>query len=161
MRIGREDKTGVTPAPQEPVLLVVPVFSPLCNLAFALRRAVFVEEQGIPEKDEFDAHDLTALHVVAVAQGAVVATLRLIRHAEAVQISRLAVRRDCRGRGWGGKLLTFALARAREAGLDRAWLNAQADKTGFYVRYGFLPEGGQFIEDGLPHRRMCNFRSSA
>ena len=59
-------------------LLFVPVFSPLGNLAFALRREVFVIEQQIAEAEEFDAHDLTARHLVAVKDGQVVGTLRLI-----------------------------------------------------------------------------------
>ena len=57
--------------------LTVPVFSTLCNAAFALRREVFVIEQQIPESEEFDADDLTATHLVAIAAGNVVGTLRI------------------------------------------------------------------------------------
>src|SRR5690606_6903037 len=50
-------------------LLAVPVFSPLCNLGFALRREVFVVEQQVPEELEHDADDLTATHLVGVMDG--------------------------------------------------------------------------------------------
>ena len=32
---------------------------------FDLRRTVFIEEQGIPEAEEFDAYDATARHLLA------------------------------------------------------------------------------------------------
>jgi predicted GNAT family N-acyltransferase len=70
-------------------ILAVPVFSPLCNLAFALRRAVFIEEQRVAD-DEFDAHDLTATHFVAILEGAVVGTLRLIEMPDHIKIGRVA-----------------------------------------------------------------------
>src|SRR5690606_22056256 len=42
----------------ELTLMVVPAFSPVCNLGFALRREVFILEQGVPEDIEHDADDL-------------------------------------------------------------------------------------------------------
>ena len=41
--------------------------------ALALRHEVFVVEQRVPLDEEVDAHDETALHLVAVDDGAVVA----------------------------------------------------------------------------------------
>ncbi len=72
-------------------ILIVPVFSPLANLAFALRREVFLVEQRVAD-DEFDADDLTAIHVVAIAGGAVVGTLRIIRLPEHVKIGAAYVK---------------------------------------------------------------------
>jgi len=59
----------------EAAVLTVPVFSTLCHEAFRLRRAVFIGEQHVPEDLEFDAADLTAHHVVAIAGGEVYGTL--------------------------------------------------------------------------------------
>jgi predicted GNAT family N-acyltransferase len=117
-------------------ILTVPVYSPLCNLAFALRRAVFLDEQQVQD-EEFDELDRTATHFVAIVAGDVVGTLRLIETAEHTKIGRVAVAKSARGAGIGRQLMQFAMAFAREKGQSRFWLNAQADKAGFYQSVGF------------------------
>lgn len=72
----------------ETTILSVPVFSMLCNEAFRLRRAVFVHEQKVPEAEEFDADDLSAL-----TAGEVSGTLRVIYAEEHVKIGRVAASR--------------------------------------------------------------------
>lgn len=119
-----------------PTIVQVPVFSPLCNLAFALRRAVFIEEQQVAD-DEFDSHDLTATHFVAIVDGAVVGTLRLIEMPDHIKIGRVAVAKSARGLGLGRLLMRHAMDHARAAGHVRFALNAQHDKTGFYETFGF------------------------
>ena len=121
-----------------PTILTVPVFSPLCNLAFTLRRAVFIEEQQVAD-DEFDAYDLTATHFVAILDGAVVGTLRLIASPEHMKIGRVAVAKPARGLGIGRQLMRHAMDHARAAGHGRFALNAQHDKAGFYRTFGFHP----------------------
>jgi predicted GNAT family N-acyltransferase len=122
----------------ELTILEVPVFSPLCNLAFALRRQVFIEEQQVQD-EEFDEFDRTATHFVAIMNGAVVGTLRLIETPDHIKIGRVAVSRTVRGGGIGKKLMQHAMDHARAEGHTRFALNAQADKTGFYATLGFHP----------------------
>lgn len=119
-----------------PTILAVPVFSPLCNLAFALRREVFIDEQQVQD-EEFDAYDLTATHFVAIAAGAVVGTLRLIETPDHIRIGRVAVARLARGNGIGRALMQHAMDHARAAGHSRFALSAQHDKTRFYESLGF------------------------
>ena len=45
--------------------------------SYAIRREVFVEEQGVPETEEFDSYDEEAVHVVAFDGDKAVATARL------------------------------------------------------------------------------------
>jgi predicted GNAT family N-acyltransferase len=117
-------------------ILTVPVYSPLCNLAFALRRAVFIDEQQVQD-EEFDEHDRTATHFVAITAGDLVGTLRLIETSEQVKIGRVAVARSARGSGIGRQLMQHAMDFARGRGQSRFALNAQADKAGFYAALGF------------------------
>lgn len=138
-------------------ILTVPPFSTLCNAAFALRREVFVWEQKVPEAEEHDADDLTATHFVAVAEGEVVGTLRLIDKPEHVKIGRVAVRHAFRGRGIARQMMLAAMEHARAAGRDRFYLTAQTDKLGFYERLGFVAFGPEFDDAGMPHRAMRNY----
>lgn len=133
----------------------VPVFSSLGNLAFALRREVFVIEQRIPEAEEFDVLDLTARHLVAVAAGHVVGTLRLIACEGYVKIGRVAVGQAFRGRGIAAAMMRHAMADAARAGSLTFRLDAQVDKLAFYERLGFVAHGEEFDDgSGILHRAM-------
>lgn len=138
-------------------ILTVPPFSTLCNAAFALRREVFVWEQKVPEAEENDADDLTATHFVAVVDGEVVGTLRLLDKPEHIKIGRVAVRQAFRGQGIAKAMIHAAMTHAREAGRDRFYLTAQSDKLGFYERLGFAAFGPEFIDGGMPHRAMRSY----
>lgn len=138
-------------------ILSVPAFSTLCNAAFAVRREVFVLEQKVPEEEEHDAYDFTATHFVAISDGEVVGTLRLIILDEHVKIGRVAVRAACRGRGIAKAMIKAAMRYSRELGHQRFYLTAQSDKLGFYESLGFVAFGPEFIDGGMPHRAMRDY----
>ena len=138
-------------------ILVVPPFSDLGNAAFALRREVFVIEQKVPPVVENDADDLTATHWVAIADGDVVGTLRVLDKPEHCKIGRVAVRQGRRGQGIARALMLAAMERARSGGSDRFYLTAQIDKIGLYERLGFKAFGPQFEDGGMPHRAMRTY----
>lgn len=138
-------------------ILSVPVFSTLCNAAFALRREVFVWEQKVPEEDEMDDYDLTATHFAAIEDGEVVGTLRLIFLDEHVKIGRVAVRQSFRGRGIAKALLRTAMSYASGKGQDKFYLGAQSDKLAFYESLGFVAFGPEFEDGGMPHRAMRTY----
>jgi predicted GNAT family N-acyltransferase len=140
-----------------PTILVVPPFSTLCNAAFALRRDVFVREQNVPEAEEHDAYDLTAIHLVAIMDGEVVGTLRVIDLPEHSKIGRVAVHRAFRGRGIARQMMLAAMEDARARGRDRFYLTAQSDKLGFYEKLGFVAFGPEFPDGGMPHRAMRTY----
>ncbi len=139
-------------------LLTVPVFSTLANAAFALRREVFVIEQQIPEAEEFDADDFTATHVVAIASGNVVATLRIIWTPEHVKLGRVVVSQLWRGQGISTRLLRYAMDLARDKGETRFYLTAQHDKLAVYEKLGFIAFGAPFDDgSGILHLRMKTY----
>jgi predicted GNAT family N-acyltransferase len=138
-------------------ILRVPPFSTLCNAAFGLRREVFVHEQKVPEAEELDAYDLTATHFVAVADGEVVGTLRLVDAGAYTKIGRVAVRQIFRGQGVAKALMVHAMEHARSGGQTKFELAAQADKLGFYEKLGFVAYGEMFDDAGIPHKAMRNF----
>lgn len=142
-------------------ILIVPVFSTLCNAAFAVRREVFVWEQKVPEAEEHDADDLTATHFVAVIEGEVVGTLRLITKPEHIKIGRVAVRQPFRDRGVAKAMMVAAMEHARGFGQDRFYLTAQSDKLVFYEKLGFVAYGPEFEDGGMPHRAMRTYDLSS
>ncbi|TCO78901.1 putative GNAT family N-acyltransferase [Plasticicumulans lactativorans] len=119
---------------------------------YAVRHAVFVEEQGVPVELEQDHWDALSRHVlVRAADGTPVATGRLLPDGH---IGRLAVLRAWRGQGLGQALMARLVELAREAGLREVVLNAQLRAEPFYAALGFVAEGDTFIEAGIAHRVM-------
>jgi len=121
-----------------------------------LRRAVFIQEQGVPEELEWDEADQTALHGLTVnALGMPLATGRLLAPAPGVaRIGRLAVHAAMRGSGLGQNMVARLMAAARDRGDREVVLDAQCQAQGFYVGLGFVARGPVFMEAGIEHVEM-------
>lgn len=118
----------------------------------AVRRAVFIDEQGVPEALEWDAADAASLHFLVVdGAGQAIGCARLLPDGH---IGRMAVLPGWRGRGVGRALLAAVLetAQARRHGTLR--LSAQTHAAGFYSRAGFVAVGREYEEAGIPHIAM-------
>lgn len=124
------------------------------DAALALRRQVFVREQGIPPRLETDSRDDDALHLVAIRDQEVIGTCRVVIDRRTAKLGRLAVKLDARGAGAGAALVQAAEVQARAAGAGRIALHAQAHATGLYAALGFVPLGAPFREAGIEHLRM-------
>jgi GNAT superfamily N-acetyltransferase len=61
----------------------------------------------------------------------------------------MATAPEARGRGVGAALLAACVEHARARGGRRVWCNARVTAEGFYLRAGFVPEGGRFDIPGL------------
>ncbi|MEQ9258696.1 MAG: GNAT family N-acetyltransferase [Roseovarius sp.] len=121
----------------------------------ALRRAVFIEEQGVPEAVEQDGRDGEAHHVLAVLGGVPVGCARLLVSGETGKIGRVCVLKAERGKGIGAALVSAAVAHLQALGLRRAELGAQTYALGLYEKLGFRAYGAEFADaGGQPHRMM-------
>ncbi len=119
-----------------------------------LRFEVFVREQGVPQALEMDAFDAVSLHALAIdAAGNAIGTGRLLPDGH---IGRMAVLRQWRDQGVGTALLRHLMAAGSRAGVRRLRLNAQSGAASFYARFGFVADGPEFIEAGIPHISMVN-----
>lgn len=123
--------------------------------AFAVRRAVFVDEQGVPEERELDGKDETATHIVAYDGPDPVGTARLREYDEATgKVERVAVLESRRGEGLGATLMDAMEEEARTAGYDALRLHAQVPVVPFYEALGYEVTSEEFEEAGIPHREM-------
>ena len=129
--------------------------------ARAVRTAVFVVEQNIPVELEWDTWDDLSLHAVVFdAARNAVGTGRLLpvsfdpATATTGHIGRMAVRAEARRHGIGGVILQALMGAAPAQGFRDIVLHAQSYVAPFYARHGYLIEGEEFIEAGIPHRTM-------
>lgn len=121
----------------------------------ALRRAVFIEEQGVSEAEELDDKDAGALHLLARRDGRPVGTARILLQGDTGKIGRVCVLAQARGTGLGAALIRAALDALRDRpGITRAKLGAQTHALGFYEKLGFTAFGPVYDDAGIPHRDM-------
>ena len=137
------------------------------DAVYALRHVVFVLGQDVPAELERDELDTTADHVVALQEGEVVGTGRLVDGHIDEQgvlepasagtvgtIGRMAVSETARGSGIGRSLLDLLVLKAVERGLPAVELHAQLHARGFYEQAGFTPYGELYLEAGIEHIGM-------
>jgi predicted GNAT family N-acyltransferase len=127
------------------------------DTAYAIRHAVFVEEQGIPAELEIDDYDPIAEHALAFVDGQCVATARIYldeQDTSKAKIGRMAVLKDFRGQGIGTALLGEAIRVGMMQGVSIFELHAQQSAAPFYAKLQFKADGAMFDEVGIPHQRM-------
>jgi ElaA protein len=131
--------------------------------ALQVRRAVFIEEQGVDEAIEIDEHDAdpasvsSCIHVLARLDGRPVATGRLLLGdgpEHEAHIGRVAVLASQRRLGTGRAIMAALHDLARGLGYRDVGLSAQSHAVGFYEGLGYAAQGDEYFEAGIPHREM-------
>ncbi len=122
--------------------------------ALALRSRVFCDEQGVSFEADQDRRDPEATHIVAVDEGAVIGTCRLLFRGQIARLGRLAVERDRRGDGVAAAILREADRVAGEAGAESIALHAQTYALALYESAGYEEYGPTFVEEGIEHVAM-------
>ena len=113
--------------------------------ALALRSRVFCEEQGVSFEADQDGRDPEATHIVAVDDGAVIGTCRLLFRGP---VARLG------GDGIAAAILREADRIAADAGAASIALHAQTYALPLYESAGYHQYGPTFVEEGIEHVAM-------
>ena len=124
------------------------------DACLAVRREVFVDEQGVSEAEEVDGKDPEAIHILAKSAEAAVGAARVLNFGSTAKIGRVCVLKSHRGTGLGITLIEACHEAARSRGATRAILGAQLSALGFYERLGYRAYGDVFDDAGIDHRMM-------
>lgn len=124
--------------------------------ALAVRRSVFIEEQGVPAAAEVDEHEAQAHHFVAFnPSGIACGAARWRQTANGAKLERFAVLQQERRRSVGRRLLIAVMEDVERVAPDQiSYLHAQIDVVNFYVKHGFEPYGETFVECDIIHQAM-------
>jgi len=118
----------------------------------SVRRAVFIEEQNVPENIDFDGSDTDYIHVLAWDKNnRPVGTARINRKG---RIGRMAVLKNYRRQGIGRKMIQTLMDYGRKNSITDFHVSSQITATGFYKKMGFEPTGEEFIEAEIKHINM-------
>ncbi|MEM6677242.1 MAG: GNAT family N-acetyltransferase [Pseudomonadota bacterium] len=122
----------------------------------ALRVEVFIAEQGISAADEQDGEDGRCRHWIAHRGTETLGALRIKPvgpdGGHGAKIQRVVVARRARGTGLGGRFMRTVIAALDDG--HPVWLESQTSAVSFYERLGFVAEGPEFMDAGIPHLRM-------
>jgi ElaA protein len=123
--------------------------------AVAIRRRVFIEEQGVPEADELDGKDGERTHFLARdAAGRAIGCASQRPYGAQHKVERVAVLPELRGTGLGRDLMHAVEAHARATGARDLVLHAQTAVVAFYEKLGWQRIGARFFEAGIEHQKM-------
>jgi predicted GNAT family N-acyltransferase len=122
---------------------------------FALRKTIFIEEQGVREALEMDGLDDQATLILAKFKSKPIgcARYRLLDHY--VKVERVGVLQEFRGQGIGQAIMRFIEQEiASSSPVLTIKLHAQDHAIPFYHHLGYQDIGEPFYEAGILHQAM-------
>jgi predicted GNAT family N-acyltransferase len=120
-----------------------------------IRNKVFIEEQNINKKLEYDDKKVNAIYIVAKINLITIGTARYRSTQFGMKLERFAVLKEYRGLGVGKSLVSFLKKTLKSE--KNLYLNSQKEVAGFYKKLGFKIRGDVFYEAKIPHYKMVLF----
>lgn len=117
-----------------------------------IRNKVFIEEQNINKKLEYDDKKVSAIYIVAKINLIAIGTARYRSTEIGMKLERFAVLKEYRGLGVGKSLVSFLIKILKSE--KNLYLNSQKKVAGFYKKLGFKIRGDVFYEAKIPHYKM-------
>lgn len=125
------------------------------ELAFSIRRKVFVEEQGVPIHLELDEYDKNAVHFIVYDQDQAIAAARLREIESKIgKVERVCVLKPYRGKKLGVLIMKKVEEYAKEQNFKKLKLHAQSYAVPFYEKLNFVVTSPEFLDAHIPHRAM-------
>lgn len=123
---------------------------------YAIRKEVFVEEQEVDQRDEFDAFEHSSRHFLARINGKPAGAARWRTTEKGCKLERFAVMPGARELGIGSALMKAILADIEnEKGKSQhLYLHAQLKAIPLYEKFGFKKVREQFEECNIQHFQM-------
>lgn len=122
-----------------------------------LREQVFIIEQKSIYPD-LDNKDQKAIHILAKSNGKIIAYSRIFKsgdYFETASIGRVVADKSFRNQKLGYTLMQNSIQEVKNRFSEEViTISAQCYLLGFYQSLGFEPIGEEYLEDGIPHKKM-------
>ncbi len=119
-----------------------------------LRSAVFVVEQDCVYPD-LDGKDKKALHILGLKNNTIVAYTRVFKPGDyfnEASIGRVVVAQNERQYKYGYEIMNTSIKAIKDFYNETTIkLSAQTYLKPFYNNIGFIEDGEEYLEDGIPH----------
>lgn len=127
----------------------------LAEIAFAIRREVFVVEQFVDPVLEYDEYEDTAIHYLLFLDEVPVTTARWRETGKGIKLERFATLKEYRNKGIGNKILDRVMEDVLSL-KKPIYLHSQVNAISLYERNGFVKEGEMFVEADIQHYLMTH-----
>ena len=124
------------------------------NDAYTIRRIVFIDEQQVPEEEEFDQYENESIHVVLYETQNPIGNGRFRTIDGIGKVERICVLESARNKGAGKVIMEKMEQIARSEGISKLKLNAQTHAEKFYKNIGYTTVSDIFMDAGIPHVAM-------
>jgi predicted GNAT family N-acyltransferase len=128
------------------------------SLARSIRNIVFVREFNVPAEIEIDEYEDSSFHFLALDdQNTPCGTARWRFTDKGIKLERIAVLKEYRNSGLGGKLVEALLKDIQEHSDSpgkEIYLHSRVEAMNLYLRHGFMKTGPEFSEGGIQHYKM-------
>lgn len=127
------------------------------EVAFRIRREVFVEEQKVPEDEEYDQFEDSSRHILAMVENVPAGTARWRFTENGIKLERFAVLASQRRKGVGIALVEKVLEDIQnhpEGKGKLLYMHAQLSAVSLYQKFNFKKEGDIFEECDIQHYKM-------
>lgn len=124
--------------------------------AYAIRRKVFIEEQGVSEELELDGSDALCLHLLVFKKEIPIATGRILMEGNKCVLGRVAVLKAYRKQKYGQLVMKMLIRTSYNMGAGMQYVHAQAHASDFYKKLGFIAYGNPFLEANIYHISMMH-----
>ena len=123
------------------------------EMAFSIRRHVFVYEHNVDPELEHDEYESSAWHYLLFKDEQPVATARWRETDNGIKLERFATLTEYRNRRLGAVILKRVMADVLLLSKP-IYLHSQIKALSFYERFGFVKEGNIFIDADIRHYMM-------
>lgn len=125
---------------------------------FKIREEVFVKEQEVDPKEEYDEFEDNSIHFIATDDENIPCGTARWRHTgHGIKLERFAVLKSHRGQGVGYALVNEVLediAKKPDTSGKLLYMHAQLGAVSLYEKFGFKKKGEQFEECNIMHYQM-------
>lgn len=123
------------------------------EMAFNIRKKVFVDEQKVDPALEYNRHENEANHYLVYDDDIPCGTARWRKTELGIKLERFAVLPEFRNKGIGDVLVKKILEEVVPLNTT-VYLHSQLAACNLYARNGFQKEGEIFTEAGIEHYKM-------
>ncbi|PLT28494.1 GNAT family N-acetyltransferase [Peribacillus deserti] len=124
------------------------------QLAYSIRKEVFVEEQNVPLEEEIDQYEKDSTHFLLYINDKPAGAGRFRILNGIGKVERICVLSSAREKGAGKAIMDGIQEYAEKHKISKLKLNAQTHAIPFYEKLGYEVSSGEFMDAGIPHKSM-------
>lgn len=122
--------------------------------AVLLRQRILRTPFGLSFSEAELLAEKARIQIVGLNGAEVVATAVLVPQDQHCKMQRVVVKEDLANAGIGSKMMVFCENCAKKYGFKTIYCHARDSAVNFYLKNGYVAEGGYFDEDTISHLKM-------